>query len=133
MNKFAMAISLAAGLALQATAQAGTNAATSVYVGSGWAYGALTDARFSSNTTEYIGCVHSSTKSAASGTALSINFISCSATTAAGKVYSCYTYTPPQAWVDAVNGLNNASYLYFWANSSGSCMSIFTTHGSSYL
>lgn len=133
MNKLAMAISLAAGLALQSTANAGLNTAGNVVVSSGVAYGAVTDTRYSGNTREYIGCAHSATKAAASNSTLNLNYISCSATDATGRSYYCSSYNPPQQWIDSVSGVNTNTWVYFWADANGNCLGLYMVRGSAYL
>lgn len=133
MNKLAIAISLAAGLALQSTANAGLNYAGNVVVSSGVAYGAVTDTRYSGNTREYIGCAHSTQKTAASSSTLSLNYISCSAVDANGKSYFCSSYNPPQQWVDTVSGVNANTWVYFWADANGNCMGLYMVRASAYL
>lgn len=136
MNKLALAFSLAAGLALQPVAQAGTNSNSSVYVytssSGNSAQGSFRDARSNAGTTENIGCYRYVSVSVSSG-AVTTNYISCSATNASGVSYYCYIYNPPAAWSEMVVGMNEASNVYFYGDAAHRCLTISVSNSSMYL
>jgi hypothetical protein len=123
MKKLAIVAAVAGGLLIQSAAFAGLNANNITTVGSYYAYGALHDARTSSNSKEYIGCyvgayVSSYTQS------YTTNYITCSATDSKGNFYYCYSNNAPYTWVQLAAGLNESSYIYFYGDSAHHCMSI---------
>ena len=126
MNKLTLLSLLSAALLLQSQAFAGAQQPAAVSVGSTYADGALQRARFNSGTTEAIGCL------AAPSTG-SQNYISCSATDASGQSYYCYSNTAPQSWVDSIAGLNAASFLYFYGDTTHHCLGIYSYQFSFYL
>lgn len=134
MKKLALAVSLAAGLALQPVAHAGVNSNSSVSVSTTgyYAYGGLHDARFNSGSTEYINCTLRGTVSTYTSTTTS-NFIQCIGRNTAGAMYYCYAYNPPTTWVDIVSSLNESSSLYFRGDASHHCLHIEVTNASYYL
>jgi hypothetical protein len=118
MKSFAIIAAVTGGLLLQSAAFAGYDFHSTTTVGSTYAYGALRDARNSSNTTEYIGCyVYNDLSS-------HTDFLSCSATDAQGHSYYCYANNEPQ--LEA--GLNEASYVYFYGDTSHHCQAIETVN-----
>jgi hypothetical protein len=116
MKSFAIIAAATGGLLLQSAAFAGYDFQSVTTVGSTYAYGALKDARTSSNKNEYIGCYVVNDLSS------NTNYIGCSAADAKGNTYYCYANNAPQ--LEA--GLNDASYLYFYGDSSHHCLSIET-------
>lgn len=133
MKKLALAVSLAAGLALQPVAHAGLNSNSSVYVftssSGNSAQGSFHDARFNSGSTENIGCYRYVSVSTSTG-AVTTNLISCSATNASGASYYCYMYNPPAAWTEMVVGMNEASNVYFYGDAAHRCLTISISNNS---
>jgi hypothetical protein len=118
MNKFAIVATLAAGLVATSAAYAGYSypSVVSVYSSSsgGSASGALRAARYSSDSTQYIGCSMASD-------AVSSAYVSCYARSSAGSYLYCYTSTPSTAALNALSAVNDTSFVYFQSNSAGKC------------
>jgi hypothetical protein len=109
---------------VSAVAVAGTKTNTTVYIGSGYASGSLSSARYSSNTLEFMSCDLYST-----------GYISCSARNSGGTYASCSTNTANQpAFAQLIAGMNSASFLAFWWDTAtGQCTNILLRNGSNYL
>lgn len=119
MNKFAIVATLAAGLAAQSAAYAGYSYPSTVAVynsssGGGTASGAMRPTRYSSDSTQYIGCGIASD-------AVSSTYVSCYARNSAGSYLYCYTSTPSTAALHALSSVNDTSFIYFQVNSAGQC------------
>ncbi len=117
-----LTILLLSAFAGLATAGMKTNYAT--YVTPGYAFGSLSSARYSSNTSEYISCdLYSS------------GYISCSVRDAAGNTGYCSTNsTANPTFVPMILALNSASALAFWWDTStGACTNLFVRSGSNLL
>lgn len=115
MMKAAIATLLTATLVTAGTAHAGLvgNQPVTIWTdGSGQpsANGALRDARFSADATQYIGCSRYAYDSGS-------NMIVCYARTATGAYLSCQTSDP--GMVRVAETLNSAAYLYFVVNPDG--------------
>jgi hypothetical protein len=130
MNKFAIVASLAAGLILQAAAQAGQVIVSPVIVSSGAdgvvASGALGATRQSADTSQEIGCDIASD-------AVSSAFISCFAIDAVGNQAYCSVLSPSQAALNALSSMNSSSFIYFTANTTGTCTYLSVSNGSTSL
>jgi hypothetical protein len=118
MKTFAIIAAAAGALLLQSAAFAGYDFHATTYVGSTYAEGALRDARNSSNNVEYIGC-YIYNNLAAGG-----DYFGCSASDAHGNTYYCYASNVSQ--LEAA--LNDASWVYFYGDSSHHCQGVETTN-----
>jgi hypothetical protein len=132
MNKLRIVAALTAGLLIQSTVFAGANTNTTTYVGTNVGYGALRDARSNSGSTESINCYLGAYVTAA-GSAVTSNYIQCSATAPNGAFYYCYAYNPSPAWLALVASLNESSWIYFYGDDAHHCMGINSSQGSNYL
>lgn len=132
MKKLITVAAVTAGLLFQAAAFAGANSNNTVSVGSISGSGGFRDARSNSGSTESISC-YLGTYVSVIGNTSSINYISCSATSASGANYYCYAYSPPETWVQMVAALNESSWLYFYGDSSHRCQGISSSQGSANL
>jgi hypothetical protein len=130
MNKFAIGLSLAAGLVLQSTVQAGQSVTATVGVYSSsdgaTASGAVSAARQSADNVQSIGCDIASD-------GVSSSFISCFASDVAGKEAYCSISSPSAAALSALSSVNASSVIYFQANSSGVCTYLSIDDDSVYL
>jgi hypothetical protein len=121
LAKILMVLTLSVFSALAAAGMK-TNYAT--YVTPGYAFGSLSSARYSSNTSEYISCdLYSS------------GYIYCSVRDAVGNTGSCSTNsTANPTFVPMILGMNSASALAFWWDTTtGACTSLFVRSGSNLL
>lgn len=88
----------------------------------GYAVGGVNAARHSSDGTQYIYCT---------STLGSSPYMSCSASDSAGNLGSCFSFD--SNFINAVPGINSASYVHFEWDSSGTCIFVFINHGSQFL
>lgn len=112
----------ALGLALSSTgipARAGYVSDFPVVVGTRFAQGSLTGARYSPDSTQYIGC---------NGYGSSAW---CSATDNAGKAVFCSIGDP--RFADAVKAMTDSSHIYFAHTGNGICSELTVTNDSVYL
>jgi len=124
----------AAGLLFQSPSFAGSYSGQSVYVGSGFAYGAVLATRDSGDSNAAIGCYIGAYVTNADVTNTStITYLSCSATNATGASYYCYVNNPPATWVTMMSSINEISWIYFYGDSAGHCQGLNVSQGSSYL
>jgi hypothetical protein len=95
-----------------------------VFVTTKSASGSLTGARYSADSTQYIGCDSHSPSTASS--------VYCSAQDSAGKSLYCFSTDP--RFVDAVKAMTDSSHIYFAAASyGGACTELTVTNDSVYL
>jgi len=114
--------------AAAAAAHAGNNANISVYVGATYASGAIHDARFSSDSAQYIGCSYESYSSGSAG------YLYCAARNASGVTRSCYQYSPNAYLRAAVQSISESSYVRFYLESGSTrCGTIVVSNFSQYL
>lgn len=52
------------------------------------------------------------------------NYVECDAADSLGNFYYCYDYTPPDAWIKIIAGMNPSSSITFGVDSHGHCMSV---------
>jgi len=130
MNKLAIVATLAAALAAQSAAYAGYSYpyVVSVYnsSGGGSASGAIRAARYSSDSTQYIGCTMATD-------AVSSAYVSCFARSSSSAYLYCYTNTPSTAALNALSSVNDTSYVYFQVDSTGKCTYLSITNESNSL
>jgi hypothetical protein len=130
MNKFAIVASLAAGLILHSAAQAGQVIVSPVIVSSSddgiVASGSVSATRLSEDNSQSIGC---DIASDGVGSA----FISCAATDAVGNQAFCSLLNPSPAALSALSSLNSSSFIYFTANTTGTCTYLSVNNASTYL
>jgi len=123
MNKLPIIASLAAGLALQQVANAGTIFKDAVFINHGtgpyatYASGSFHQALLSSTSLDYIGC-------SAETDYIPQTQITCWARDAAGHYAGCYMLSPPDAWRQIASAVGEYSLLYFAADSSFHCTDI---------
>ena len=132
MRKLKIAAAMAVGLLSQTPSFAGAYYGTTVVVGSIYGYGSLVAARDSGDSKQAIGCYIGAYVTNVTDTVAN-NYLSCSATDAAGNSYYCYDYTPPDTWIKMVAALNSTSWIYFYGDSSHHCQGLNTQQGSAYL
>jgi hypothetical protein len=125
MFNFKIATAAAIGLLLQAQAFAGIYTGSSVTVSGYTASGSVYQTRFSSNSTEGIGCYIGAYVANADITNTSANvYLSCSATNSSGTTYSCYVNNPPAVWITMMSSINQVSWIYFYGDSQGHCQGL---------
>jgi hypothetical protein len=128
MNKFATAVVLTAGLAMQATALAGTASVYPVSVSQYGANGAVKSARQSANGNEFIGCaVFGNTSSTAT------TYVACSARDASGRTFYCSKYNAAYQLVQAALAVSESSSIIINANASYECTYIYVMNHSTNL
>jgi hypothetical protein len=103
-------------LATAMVANAGARYVYQVNAGSNYAYGAIPDARGSSDATQYIGCWENDYGG------------SCFAVDTTGTYRSCYTTNP--SYLARIRSLDSSSYIYFTWDSAGNCNYIFAMSSS---
>jgi hypothetical protein len=125
MNKFAIAISLTAGLSLQPVAFAGTSSVYGITVGQYAAYGPVKAARNSNNDQEFIGCaVYGTTQSTYT------TYVACSARDAAGNAFYCAKYGASYQLVQAALAISESSSIIINSDSSYECTYIYVNNNS---
>lgn len=126
MNKFAIAVSLAAGLALQSTASySGTRYSDPITVSTHVAYGSVHAARYSANNNEFIGCaVYGATSSTQT------TYVACSARNAAGATFYCSKYNPAYQLVQAALAVSESSTVIMNSDASYNCTYIYVNNSS---
>lgn len=112
-------------------ALAGASLAVPVQVGSNYAGGTFTGARYSGDTTQHIGCSLSTYVTHITDTSAHL-YLACAGTDATGNTYYCYDYTPPDSWVKIVVALNLTSYVYFYGDSQHHCQGLTSSQNSLY-
>ncbi len=111
-------------VAVASPALAGYGYLQEVSVTSTSAQGSVSGARRSADAVQYIYCAASATLSGAvSG--------SCNARDKLGNVRSCSTTVP--AMIDAIQSIDDSSFILFQVNGSGQCSSISVYRGSQYM
>ena len=110
---------------------AGSYSASPVNVGSNYAGGSVTGARYSGDTRQQIGCSLGTYVTNVTDTSAHL-YLSCSATDANGNSYYCYDSTPPDSWVKIVVALNSASWIYFYGDAQHHCQGLTSSQASSY-
>jgi hypothetical protein len=94
--------------------------------GSGFVFGSVSGARYSSDSTQFIGCsLHANAAGTSSGT--------CSAMDAEGTYFGCRWSNPPAAVVAAIASIGPQSRILFNVNADGSCSNMSVTQASYYL
>lgn len=108
-----LVLSILTGLALAGAGLlwAGAKYNYNVVVGTSYAYGAMSTARYSADTTQYIGCWMNTTNAG------------CVARNTAGTYKSCYTNNA--AVRDTLKFMNDYSYVYFTFDSTGKCTYVY--------
>lgn len=89
-----------------------------VNLASGYARGAMGDARNSADTVQFIGCYHS----ASAGSSV----VACEAQTASGAYKSCVTTDANM--VASARGISAGSYIFFRWDASGACTGVHVTN-----
>lgn len=93
-----------------------------------YAVGSLKDARNSSDTNEYIGCVFSGPAAGSTG-----GEIDCAAVDATGASVYCQDKLPTIATAAMASGISSASYIYFEFDASNKCTLYVIQNGSNWL
>jgi hypothetical protein len=108
-------------------AWAGAAIIDKVFISStGYAKGSLTGARYSSDSTEAIGCYSGHQPGDTPSP-----YIYCSARDKKGVSLYCFSADP--RYVDAVKGMTDSSHIYFRVTGSASCADLEITNDSKYL
>lgn len=125
MNKFAVTISLVAGLALQAAAIAGTSSVYPISVSQYGANGQVKSARQSNNNQEFIGCaVYGTTQSSYT------TYVACSARDASGRSFYCSKYGAAPQLVQAALAISESSSIIINSDASYNCTYIYVQNHS---